>query len=90
MMLRPADIARQPLTGDLFERIAAFLRLLLLLFFHPRIVARTEYRTSFFTQLTRIRQRHGRVSAKRQLLLLAAKAVLELPEFRAVGFNQQV
>ncbi|WP_376712570.1 hypothetical protein [Photorhabdus aballayi] len=49
VMLRPADISRQPLTGDLFKGITAFLRLLLLLLFRPRIVARAEYGASFFS-----------------------------------------
>ncbi|STU39407.1 Uncharacterised protein [Klebsiella pneumoniae] len=88
--LRPADIACHPFTGDFFKGVAAFLCLLLLLLFYPRIVTRAEYGAGFLTQLTRIRQRNGWVSAKRQLLLLPAKAVLELPELRAVGFNQQV
>lgn len=90
MMLRPADIPRQPPTGDFLKRITAFLRLLLLLLLHPRIVACVEYGSGFLAQLTRIRQRHGRVSAKRQLFLFTAKAVLEVPEFRTVRFNQQV
>ena len=88
--LSSADIACHPFTGDFFKCITAFLCLLFLLLFHPRIVARAEYSASLFTQLTRIRQRNGRVSAKRQLLLLAVKAVLELPVFTSGGFNQQV
>ena len=53
--------------------------------FLPRIVTRAEYGAGFLTQLTRIRQRNGWVSAKRQLLLLPAKAVPSCQSLEPLG-----
>ena len=59
----PADIARYPLTGDIFKGVAAFTCKLLLLFFHAGIAACAQYRAGILAQLAGICQRTGRVSA---------------------------
>ena len=47
----PADIARYPLTGDIFKGVAAFTCKLLLLFFHAGIAACAQYRAGILAQL---------------------------------------